>query len=117
MPAVIESEQEYQRADAEVGRLLKKGYDKLSVEEQRLLALLSRLIEDYEDRAFPVPEGEAHRTLQFLMAQNDLRQADLVSIFGTRGRVSEAVNGRRTISKTQAKLLGEFFHVSAELFL
>jgi HTH-type transcriptional regulator/antitoxin HigA len=117
MPVVIESEREYERVDAEVGRLLKKGYDKLSVEEQRLLALLSRLIEDYEDRVASIPAGEAHRTLQFLMAQNGLRQADLLSIFGGRGRVSEAVNGRRAISKAQAKLLGEFFQVSAELFL
>jgi antitoxin component HigA of HigAB toxin-antitoxin module len=52
-PPVIETEAEFDRADAEVGRLLRKGYDKLSPEEQRLLALLSRLIEDYEDRTFP----------------------------------------------------------------
>jgi HTH-type transcriptional regulator/antitoxin HigA len=116
-PLIIETEAEFERADAEVGRLLRKGYDKLSVEERRLLALLSRLIEDYEDRTFPVPDSPPHRTLQFLMEQNDLRQADLVNIFGSRGRVSEVVNGKRAISKSQAKALGEFFKVSPELFI
>ena len=49
-PLVIETKEEFERMDAAIGRLLKKGYDDLSVEERRLLALLSRLIEDYEDR-------------------------------------------------------------------
>jgi hypothetical protein len=44
------------------------------------------------------------------MEQNDLRQADLVEIFGSRERVSEVVNGKRAISKSQAKALGEFFN-------
>jgi len=116
-PLVIETEAEFERADAEVGRLLRKGYDNLSVEEQRLLALLSRLIEDYEDRTFPVPDSPPHQTLRFLMEQNDLRQADLAPILGSRGRVSEVVNGKRAISKAQAKALGEFFKVSPELFI
>jgi HTH-type transcriptional regulator / antitoxin HigA len=111
------TEAELKRADAEVGRLLRKGYDKLSAEEQRLLALLSRLIEDYENRTFPAPTSPPHQTLQFLMEQNNLRQADLVEIFGSRGRVSEAVNGVRAISKAQAKSLGEFFKVSPDLFI
>jgi HTH-type transcriptional regulator / antitoxin HigA len=116
-PIVIETKKEFERADTETGRLLKKGYNNLSVEERRLLALLSRLIEDYEDRIFPVLDSPPYRTLQFLMEQNDLRQADLVSIFGSRGRVSEVVNGKRAISKAQAKALGEFFKVSPELFI
>jgi HTH-type transcriptional regulator / antitoxin HigA len=51
------------------------------------------------------------------MEQNDLRQADLVSIIGLRRRISEVVNGKRAISKAQAKALGEFFKVSLELFI
>ena len=116
-PLVIETEAEFERADAEVGRLLRKGANNLPVEEQRLLALLSRLIEDYEDRTFPVPDSPPQQTLRFLMEQNDLRQADLVEIFGSRGRVSEVVNGRRAISKAQAKALGERFNVSPDLFI
>jgi HTH-type transcriptional regulator/antitoxin HigA len=116
-PLVIESEAEFERADAEIGRLLRKGYDKLSLEEQRLLTLLSRLIEDYENRTFPVPNSPPYQTLQFLLEQNNLRQADLVKVFGSRGRVSEVINGKRAISKAQAKALGEFFKVSPELFI
>lgn len=116
-PLVIETKEEFERADAEIGRLLRKGYNNLSVEERRLLALLSRLVEDYEDRTFPVADSPPYQTLRFLMEQNDLRQVDLVPVFGSRGRVSEVVNGKRAISKAQAKALGEFFKVSPELFI
>ncbi len=116
-PMVIESEEEFHRVDAEVGRLLSKGQNNLSSEEISLLELLTKLIEDYEERSFSVPEGAPHETLKFLIEQNDLRQTDLTHIFGSRGRVSEIVNGKRTISKTQAKALGEFFKVSPDLFI
>ena len=116
-PMIIETSEEFSRADAQIGRLLRKGDDNLSVEEKRVLALLSRLIEDYGERTFTIPPDEPHKPLQFLLEQNDLRQADLVGIFGSRGRASEVVNGKRAISKAQAKALGEFFRVSPELFI
>jgi HTH-type transcriptional regulator/antitoxin HigA len=47
----------------------------------------------------------------------DLRQADLVPLVGSRGLVSEIVNGKRAISKAQAKVLGTFFNVSPALFI
>lgn len=37
-------------------------------------------------------------------------------VIGSRGVVSLVVNGKRGISKAQAKALGEFFHVSHTLF-
>ena len=115
-PLVIESETEFELVDAQVGQLLRKGYGNLSVEEQRLLALLSRLIEDYENRTFPAPNSLPHQTLRFLLTQNDLQPADLVEVFGSRRRVTEVVNGKRAIGKAQAQTLGELFKVSPELF-
>jgi HTH-type transcriptional regulator / antitoxin HigA len=40
-----------------------------------------------------------------------------VGIIGSKGVVSEVVNGKRSISKAQAKALGEFFNVSPLLFI
>lgn len=116
-PAVIHSDAECKRAIAEIEKLLRKGSDNLSSEEERLLDLLSTLVERYEDETEDFPDSPPHRTLQFLMEQNDLRQADLVTVLGSRGRVSEVVNGKRAISKVQAKALGEFFNVSPDLFI
>jgi HTH-type transcriptional regulator / antitoxin HigA len=115
-PAVIRNETECRRVDGEISKLLRKG-DNLTPEEERLLDLLSALVERYEDEAEDFPDSPPHRVLRFLMEQNDLQQVDLVKIFGSSSRVSEVVNGKRGISKAQAKALGEFFKVSPELFI
>jgi HTH-type transcriptional regulator/antitoxin HigA len=115
-PAVIRNEADLKRVEEEIAKLLRKG-DDLAPEEDRLLDLLSALVERYEDETEDFPPSPPNRILHFLMKQNDLRQADLAPIFGSSGRVSEVVNGKRGISKAQAKALGEFFKVSPELFI
>ena len=55
-PAVITDDKELERMTEEVNRLITKGVkaDGLDPEEERLLALLTRLIEDYEQRHEPI---------------------------------------------------------------
>ena len=119
LPAVISSEEELDRLTAEVDRLLSKGIkeNSLSPEEEKLLDLLAVLIESYEDEHYPMPEASPNDVLKFLMEDRELKQKDLVHIFGSTGITSEVVNGKRSISKAQAKKLAEFFKVSVELFI
>jgi len=58
-----------------------------------------------------------HSILIHLMEERGLRQTDLVGIIGSRGVVSEVVNGKRPISNAQAKSLGNFFYVDPSLFV
>jgi HTH-type transcriptional regulator/antitoxin HigA len=58
-----------------------------------------------------------HDILQHLMESSGTRQADLVGIIGSSGVVSELVNGKRAISKAQAKALGKYFNLSPSLFI
>lgn len=116
-PVVIQTEQEYDRIDAEIGRLLKKGARNLSSEERALLELLTRLIEDYDTQHLSFPVSQPHERLRALLEQNNLTQADLLPIFKSRGYISEVLSGKRAISKRMAKALGERFSVSAESFI
>ena len=117
LPTVVRTEKENEEMLAAIWDLMKKGEDKLSAEELALLELMSVLVERFEEEHYPIPDSPPHRILQHLMEARDTKQADLVPILGGRGRVSELVNGKRAISKTQAKALANFFHVSAELFI
>ena|SRR5437762_1725305 len=117
LPTVISTEEENEEMLAAIWELMRKGEDKLSPEELALLELMSVLVERFEEEHYPIPDSPPHRILQHLMASRNAKQADLVPILGGRGRVSELVNGKRSISKAQAKALADFFHVSAELFL
>ncbi len=55
--------------------------------------------------------------LHHLMEARGLTHKDVWHLFGSKGIASEVTNCKRSISKTQAKRLAEFFRVSAELFI
>ena len=113
----IETEEEYDRMVAAVGRLMDKGEANQSPEESALLETMAILIQAYDDRHHPIPETLPHRMLAYLLETSGRARRDLLPVFGTRGRVSEVLNGKRTISKDQAKKLASFFKVSADLFI
>jgi HTH-type transcriptional regulator / antitoxin HigA len=116
LPTVIETEEQNDRMLSVIERLMRKGED-LTPEEETLLNLLSHLIHDFEQRYYRPEEATPLEVLTELMLANGLKQADLLPIFGSRGIVSEVVNGKRSISKAHAKALAEFFNVPADVFL
>jgi HTH-type transcriptional regulator / antitoxin HigA len=88
----------------------------LSAEDRKYAALLAALIEKYEKENHQIPSASPIEVLVELIEANDLRQKDLVSIFGTESVVSEIVNGRRPLSKTHIELLSKRFRVSPAIF-
>jgi HTH-type transcriptional regulator/antitoxin HigA len=113
-PRAIETEEEYDRLLAVAERLT--FAKNLTPEERALYKLLVTLIEVYETENYPI-ESEPHEILQHIMESSGTRQADLVGIIGSSGVVSEVVNGKRAISKAQAKALGDYFKISPSLFI
>jgi len=116
LPTAIETEEENERLLSEVKKLLKKG-DSLLPEEEKLLDLLTELIEVYEKKAYPIPVAPPHAVIQLLMEQRGVKQRDLMPFLGSSGVTSEVVRGKRLPSKAQAKALAEFFAVSPDLFI
>jgi HTH-type transcriptional regulator/antitoxin HigA len=117
LPVVIATETEYAQTITEINRLLRKGEANLSPEEDRLLDLLSTLAENWEEAHHPIPEAPGYRILKHYMQVRGLRQIDLQPILGSRGVTSEIVNGKRSITKEQAKRLGALFGVSPAVFI
>jgi|SRR3569623_208191 len=116
-PKVIETEAENDAALAIVESLMRKGDDARSHEEEALLELLLSLVEQFEKSAYDLPEGTPLGALQYLMEANGLKPAELAPIFGGRGRVSDVLSGRRSMSKAQAKRLAQRFNVSPAVFI
>ncbi len=115
LPKVIESDEEFDRMVEHLERLTFKP--DASAEEIAIAGLLEKLIVDYDDEHYPLPDVPPHRMVRFLMEQRGLKQADLVPVLGSRAQVSDLVNGKRGISKAQVKKLAEYFKVSPELFI
>lgn len=118
LPTPIRTEEDNEKAIAQAEALSHQSF--LTKAESDLLDLLLQLIERFEEEhyAFP-PEMQATPLdmLLFLMESNNLKQVDLVDTIGSKGIVSEVVNGKRGISKKMAITLGKRFNVDAGLFL
>ena len=118
MPKRIETDDELERfveVMEELSHAIARGA--ASPEETALHSLLATLINEYDDRAAPLPPGDPVRMLQFLMEHRGLRAADLTPIFGARSIASLILNRKRELSKTHIRKLAEFFHVSPAVFL
>ena len=117
-PKVIETEQEYRQALAVVEHFVFKK--ERSLEELALYDLALMLVKDYESKICPMDDWRTQsptEMLQYLLESSGKKQSDLVGIIGSSGIVSEVVNGKRSISKSQAKKLVEMFQVSPSLFI
>ncbi len=116
MPVIIETEEENERMLKAIEKLMEKG-EGLSPEEEKLLKLLTRLAEDFEERYYHPRDATPLEVLQHLMESRELKPTHLWEVFGSKGIASEVLNGKRGISKTHAKALADYFHVSADLFI
>jgi HTH-type transcriptional regulator / antitoxin HigA len=119
IPKMIEAEDEYDRFLAVAQMLMHKRSDRTS-EDTALLMLVVKLIEDYESIHHNLDDWEKstpNELLRHIMTVSGTRNVDLIGIIGSSGVVSEVVNGKRTISREQAKSLGKFFKLSPALFI
>lgn len=112
-PRVIKTEEQYRSYLAEVEQLLAQT-EKLSPEENERLELLTLLIESYESSNYPIEPPDPIDAIKFRMEQQNLKQADLVPYFGTRGRVSEVLNRKRPLTISMIRSLSVGLGISAE---
>ena len=116
LPVAIRTEEEYHRLLGAAAGLMEKPEDEISEEEGRLLELLGIPIEEYENRAHPLPKSKPHKMLAYLLQEKNMKPSDLWTVL-PKSRVSEILNGKRRISKTQAKQLAELLRVPVDLFV
>ncbi|TNF66698.1 MAG: transcriptional regulator [Gammaproteobacteria bacterium] len=110
---------EYQMLEGLLDRLI----DIVKDDENHFLADVMEIIGDhleaYDDRHYQALEDDVTpvELVQYLMQINNLKQKDLVAIFGSQGNVSSFLNGRRKLSPSQIKALRDRFHISADCLI
>jgi HTH-type transcriptional regulator/antitoxin HigA len=120
LPRSIRSEEENDRVLKIVERLIDKSEDNLTPEESALLDLLVTLVERFEEDYYQLEKKSSSTPLGILkelMAAREIKPSDLWSVLGSKGLTSEILSGKRAISKSRARALAEFLHVSADLFI
>src|SRR5204863_3020752 len=88
----------------------KAGYEKAFAEIETLwgaksgtpkgdrLDVLATLIDAYESRHYPIDPPDPVEAIKFRMEQQGLSRKDLEPVIGTRTRVAEVMNRRRSLS-------------------
>jgi HTH-type transcriptional regulator/antitoxin HigA len=121
-PRIIETPEEHERLLTLAESLMEKG-EELSPEEREALALIILLIEAFETNIMDAEDEEEeegppppHIALQRLLQGHELDVDDIAPIFGSPHLAREALEGKRPITRGQAKELGKYFRVPAKLF-
>lgn len=113
---VLRTEDEHREALQEAEVLVARDPSPGSSEAERL-ELLTLLVEDYEKRAFSFEALDPLDVIEFRMAEQGLRQKDLVSMIGSRSRVSEVLAGKRPLTVQMIRALSIGLGVPADALI
>jgi HTH-type transcriptional regulator/antitoxin HigA len=110
----IRTKSDYKQALAEVERLWgaksgTPGGDRLDV--------LATLIDAYEAAHYPMDPPDPVEAIKFRMEQQGLSRKDLEPLIGTRTRVAEVLNRKRSLSIGMIRRLHQALGISADVLI
>jgi HTH-type transcriptional regulator / antitoxin HigA len=118
--ASVSTESEYRAALSVIEPYLKRGFEHLTIEEDTELARISLLIEDFENKHYPMPfkPKTLIEMMEWKMFELKMKQKDLAKTLGvTENRISEVLNGKRAINLDLAKRLYKQLNIDAQFIL
>lgn len=101
---IIKNEETYERTLAEIGNLIDDDPSP-ETSQGRRLELLSLLVENYEQTMCSNASPSPVEAIRFRMEQQNLSPTDLIPFIGSRGKVSEVLSGKRTLSLSMVRAL------------
>ena len=110
----IRSKKDHAAALAEVERLWGA---KSGTPDGDRLDVLATLIDAYEATHYPMDPPDPIEAIKFRMEQQGLTRKDLEPLIGTRTRVAEVLNGKRSLSIGMIRRLHRKLGISAEVLI
>lgn len=110
----IKTEADYQTAMKEIERLFDAASD---TPEGDRLEVLTTLVEAYEEKHYTIPLPDPVEAIQYYMESRGLTRRDLESYIGSRGRVSEIMNRKRSLSIKMIRRLHAGLGIPAEVLI
>jgi HTH-type transcriptional regulator / antitoxin HigA len=110
----IRTKADYKNALAEVERL---WGSKSGTPKGDRLDVLATLIDAYETEHYPMEPPDPVEAIKFRMEQQGLSRKDLEPFIGTRTRVAEVLNRKRSLSIGMIRRLHEHLGISAEVLI
>ncbi len=114
--SVIKSYDHYKVALQEAEHLVSRD-PAVGTSEANRLELLTLLVEDFERRHSSIPTPDPIEAIEYRMAEQGLRQKDLVPLLGSRSRVSEVLSRKRPLTVQMIRNLTTGLGIPAEVLL
>lgn len=116
---IIKDKQAYYGSMAQIEGYLKKGFDHLTEDEDRHLDELSKAVEAWEIKAYPMPHKPGIKdVLLYIMRQSNLTQNDLSEKLDvSKSLVSEILSDKKKPNLSLLKSLHDVYQIDGNLLL
>ena len=99
-------------------RRLEKIFDaKLGTPESDELEILGLMVDDYENKHYPIEAPDPIEAIKIRMEEMQLKQIDLIPEIGGKSRVSEILNRKRRLTVTMIRKLATRLNLSSNLLI
>ena len=79
--------------------------------------ILSLLIDNYENKNYPIESPDPIEAIKIRMEEMNLKQKDLVGVIGGKSRVSEILNKKKRLTVDMIRDLEQILHISASVLV
>ena len=110
----IKSDKDYYNA---LGRLDKIFDAPIESKEGDEAEILSLLIENYENKLYPIEAPDPIEAIKIRMEEMNIKQKDLVGVIGGKSRVSEVLNKKKRLTVEMIRNLEELLNLSASILV
>ena len=113
---IFKTEREYNEACERIYSMIHRSEVAIEPDskEGEEVALLSLLVEKYEQENFPIEAPSPVEAIKFRMNQMNLKQVDIAPLFGGKTRVSEVLHGKRPLTLKMITLLNRYLGIPLE---
>jgi len=109
------------KTDADYREALKRLEEifdaKRGTPESDELEILGLMVDDYENKHYPIEAPDPIEAIKIRMEELDLKQVDLISEIGGKSRVSEILNRKRRLTVDMIRKLTTRLNISAKVLI
>ncbi len=110
----IKTEEDYRAA---LKRLEEIFDAKPGTHESDELEILGLIVDDYENKHYPIEAPDPIEAIKIRMEEMNLKQVDLIPEIGGKSRVSEILNRKRRLTVDMIRKLGNRLNLSYNLLI
>jgi HTH-type transcriptional regulator/antitoxin HigA len=110
----IKTEFDYNAALSEIEQLMEAKHNTPKADK---LDVLTTLVEAYEEKHYPIDPPDPIEAIMHQMESQGLTRKDLEQYIGTRARVSDILNRKRSLSLQMVRKLQQGLGISSEILI